>query len=119
MRKAVVTINGRNYPMVMSTRVLITIQDKYGDADEGLKKLLTSNNIKDLFYLLELVLDAGYRYDKLNGYDPIKPPTENELIDLIGVTDYEDVMKSIHNVTAVTPEVEIKEKKTVNTQEGE
>lgn len=119
MRKAKITINNEEYTMVLSTRVLLELQDKYGSADEGLATLLTSGDIRDAFWLLSLVLDAGYRYDKHNGIDAKKPPTLDNMIDVIGITDYAKMTESIRAITKAEPEVEIKSKNTGTSQADE
>lgn len=120
MRTSKAFINGEEYITCFSTRVLMSIEEKYGDADEGLKKILNGKKIADIFWLLSLMIDAGDRYAKMEGIENPGKMSMDELIDIVGVNDYESIFKAV-SATALagnTATVEVKPQKNAKTTQA-
>ena len=47
-----ITLGGKDYNLVMDLNAIADIQDKYGDVDEGLKKILDEGKISDIRFSL-------------------------------------------------------------------
>lgn len=96
MKTGKATIGGKEYTLCLSTRVVKNIQDKYGlDVDSALNKLVSEGNVGDMFWFLSQLLIAGDKYLTLNGIDHDAPPSEDDLLDTVGVDDYETLFTSI------------------------
>lgn len=96
MRTGKVTINGIEYPLCFSTRVLVTLEERgraegkssdevmaeiMGGADGGISVLKS-------MWLLAAMIDAGVRYKRLNGGCEITAPSADDLIDTVDPEDY-------------------------------
>lgn len=113
MRTAHVTINGKEYLTCFSTRVLMALEEHCGDADVGLRRIMEEHKIADIFWLLQQMIDAGYRYAMLEGIENPGTLSLDELIDSVGVDEYEGMFKAIAETTksGSTPRVRIKSEK--------
>lgn len=95
MKTGKVRIGDKDYITCFSTRVLLALEDKYGDSTEAINQIMTNRKITDLFYLLQLMLDAGDRYAKLEGIENAGTLSFDELVDSVGVDDYETMFSAI------------------------
>lgn len=90
MRTASVTLNGREYTLCFSTRVVRSCCERYGGV-EGIGDALggkdTRKVLDETLWLLAAMLDAGARYIRLNGGEPPQPPDQETLYDLCGMDD--------------------------------
>lgn len=103
MRTGKVTIKEKEYLTCFSTRVLIDIEDKYGDSTEGLKGIVERAKVSELFWLLSRLIDAGNRYAEMEGIENPGTLSEAQLIDSVGVDEYDAIFKDVVNtITAGT-----------------
>lgn len=112
MRTGKVNIKGKEYLTCFSTRVLIDIEDRYGDSTEGLKEIMGRAKVSELFWLLACLIDAGNRYAKMEGIENPGSLTEDELIDSVGVDEYETIFKNVADTVAAGGKPNIQTKPT-------
>ena len=112
MRTGKVEINGKEYLLCFSTRVLMALEERGGSSEAELQRIMDEHKVSDLFWLLEKMIDAGDRYAKLEGIENPGTISGDNLIDLVGVDDYETMFQSIVGAVAAgnTPEVKVKTK---------
>lgn len=110
MRTGKITVNGKEYLTCLSTRVLVALEERGGDADKELARIMTERKLSDLFWLLSRLIDAGDRYAELEGLENPGTLTEDQLMDLVGPDDYAkmtgDMVQTIK--AGSTPTVEAK-----------
>lgn len=93
MRTGRIKINDKEYTICMSTRVMMGLEEN-GLSLEGVFADGTKQ-ITNIFTLLHLMMDAGYRWAKMNGEDAEEPPTLDELMDSTAVDQYQDIVAGI------------------------
>ncbi len=86
---------GKTYPLRFSLRVVKACEERYG----SLEKMFSAVQMKaddesgglgvvdDCLWLLSSMLDAGYRYAKLNGDTPEATPDADTLLDALDIPD--------------------------------
>lgn len=99
MKRVEIPIRGTSYPMCFSLRVVKACGDKFGGLD-GLDTALTGGGdaldaLSNCIWLLGQMLDAGYRYDRTNGGEPVQPPDEDALLDTFGLDDLAGLKNSL------------------------
>ena len=104
MKRVTIPIRGKEMPLCFSLRVMKACGDRFGGL-EGLDGALSGNRdaiqaLCNCTWLLAQMLDAGYRYDKENGQDAVKPPDEDALLDTFGMDDLAELRASL--LTAMT-----------------
>lgn len=67
MRTGTVNIHGKEYMICFSTRVIVRIEEKYGDYTKGLESILSGGKASDVFWLLAEMIEAGSRYARMEG----------------------------------------------------
>ena len=102
MRTSKLTIRGKEYTCCFSTRVLLALEDRgrqevpVKSATEMLGAIMDDNgNLRDAFWLLHQMMLAGHRYAKLEGMDAPEPMALEDMLDLIGVEDYQSMFAAI------------------------
>lgn len=110
MRTASIEVNGRTYLTCLSTRVLMALEERGGDADAELRRVLEGGKLADLFWLLAQMIDAGSRYARHEGLDDPGTLTFDQLVDLMGPDDYQRMNAAVaETVKAGTqPTVEVR-----------
>lgn len=98
MRTGKVKINGKLYTICLSTRVLVNLEDQ-GLTLEGVMND-DRHQVRNIFTLLSLMIDAGSRWDKANGIPNAGTLTIDDLMDSTAVDNYGDIMKSLVEVVA-------------------
>lgn len=96
MRTGKVTINGIEYPLCFSTRVLVTLEERGKSegksSDEVMAEIMGGADggvsVMKSFWLLGAMIDAGVRYQRLNGGCDITAPSADDLIDTVDPEDY-------------------------------
>ena len=75
----------------------------------------------DLFWLLAQMIDAGDRYAKLEGLENPGKLTLDEIIDRVGIDDYQTMFGAIATAvkTGNTPSVQVKPEKNAKTTRQE
>lgn len=90
MRTAKIKLNGNEYLMCFSTRVVRVCTERYGDIDkigEVLKDAEPLKALDEALWLLSTMLDGGARYAKLNNIENPTAPTFDELYDICDMSD--------------------------------
>lgn len=110
MRTASIEVNSRTYLTCLSTRVLMALEERGGDADAELRRILEGGRLADLFWLLAQMIDAGSRYARHEGLDDPGTLTFDQLVDLMGPDDYQRMNAAVaETVKAGTrPTVEVR-----------
>ena len=108
MRTSKITVAGTEYITCLSTRVLVALEERGGDADKELARIMQGKKLADLFWLLAQMIDAGDRYAKLEGMDNPGTLSLDELIDRMGPDDYEAMTGALADTVRAgsTPTVE-------------
>lgn len=121
MRIGKIKIGDKEYLGCFSTRVLANVEDYTGMSFEtGLKDILEKKSIKDIIWFVSQLINAGDRYAKMEGIDNPGTLDEDEIYDIVGVDDYEDVFGAVGDIVkaGIKPEIELKPGKNVKaTQE--
>ena len=110
MRTGKITVNGQDYITCLSTRVLVALEERGGDADKELARIMQGRKLGDLFWLLAQMIDAGDRYAKLEGIDNPGTLSLDALMDSMGPDDYEVMTGAMEDTVkaGATPTVEAK-----------
>lgn len=110
MRTGKITVNGQEYITCLSTRVLVALEERGGDADKELARIMQGRKLGDLFWLLAQMIDAGDRYAKLEGIDNPGTLSLDALMDSMGPDDYEVMTGAMADTVkaGTTPTVEAK-----------
>lgn len=95
MKRVLIHIGDRELPMCFSLRVVDACAERFGGLD-GLDTALAGGGdsmqtLRNCVWLLAQMLEAGRRYDALNGADAPLPPADDELLDLFGLDDLSDL----------------------------
>lgn len=91
MKRVLIHIGSAELPMCFSLRVVDACAERFGGLD-GLDAALAGSDdpmkaLRNCVWLLAQMLEAGRRYDALNGAEAPFPPAEDELLDLFGLDD--------------------------------
>lgn len=110
MRTGKITVNGLDYITCLSTRVLVALEERGGDADKELARIMKSAKLSDLFWLLAQMIDAGNRYAKLEGLENPGTLSLDDLMDTMGPDDYDGMTLAMTETVraGTTPTVEAK-----------
>lgn len=117
MKTATVKIRDKEYLLCFSTQVLIELEERSGDAQAELSRILNDMRIKDMFWLLHTMMRAGAKYAELEEKDNPPPLTFEELVGSVGIDEYESMFDAVSSTVAAgtTPDVEVKTPKNVKT----
>lgn len=110
MRTGKIEINGKEYLLCFSTRVVRACSERYGgveNIDKALMQGTEANMMDESFWLLATMMDAGARYAKLNGIETPPPLSYDDLYDLCGVDDLMGMKTKIFETVASGSEREI------------
>lgn len=121
MRTAKAKIHDKEYIICFSTRVLMALEEREGDSSAGLEKIMKTQKVSDVFWLLAQMIDAGDRYAKIEGIDNPGTISYDELVDTLGVDEYQDVFGAITEAVqkGTKPDVQTKSVKNVKTTQAE
>lgn len=100
MKTVEVAIDGRTYPLCLSTRVMIALEDRAREAGRDLSAelqgIMADGSVSGAFWLLAQMLKAGEKAAKMNGDPcPAKPPAYEDLLDVVAVGEYADVFRAL------------------------
>lgn len=108
MREGNVKVLGKMYPACLSTRLMIKIAEKTGKPfAQGINDLLSTDNVEGMFWLLAEMLAAGKKYHDLIGENTPDPPSEDALMDLIGLDDYSPLTDAIYDAAMTTAAADV------------
>lgn len=121
MRTGKITIQEKEYILCFSTRVLMRLEERGGNADAELKRIMEGGKISDLFWLLAQMVDAGDRYARLEGLDNPGTLSLDDMADLIGVDDYPKMLGALTDTMQKgnTPTIQTKAEKNAKTTQEE
>ena len=94
MRTATIKLNGKEYLMCFSTRVVRACTERYGDINkigEALKDAEPLKALDESLWMLSAMMDGGARYAKLNNIENPTAPTLDELYDICDMSDLADL----------------------------
>ena len=117
MRTGTVNIHGKEYMICFSTRVIVQIEEKYGDYTKGLESILSGGKASDVFWLLAEMIEAGSRYARMEGMADAGTLTLDELLDTMGLDDFQSAFAAVTQTTkdGLTPHVEVEPAKNAKT----
>lgn len=120
MRTAKAKIHDKEYIICFSTRVLMALEEREGDSSAGLEKIMKTQKVSDVFWLLAQMIDAGDRYAKIEGIDNPGTISYDELVDTLGVDEYQDVFGAITEAVqkGTKPDVQTKPAKNAKTTQA-
>lgn len=96
MRMGKIKVLGQEYKACLSTRIILHIEEKTGKGFEaGINELLGKGDMAGLFWLMAEMLKAGKTYADLTGEPAPEPPCYDDLIDLVGVDEYQGLVQTI------------------------
>ena len=98
MRTAKYKVNGKDYTICFSLRVVRACAEKFGGMgalDEALTGKSQLEQFNNVIWLLAQMMDAGERFDRLEGRNPDKALTEDELLDAQGMDDLSSLKETI------------------------
>ncbi len=110
MRTGKIEINGKEYLLCFSTRVMRDCSERYGGIENMNKALLEGTGAQmmdESIWLLAVMMDAGARYAKLNSIETPPPLSYDDLYDLCGVDDLLGMKTKIFETVANGNEREI------------
>lgn len=108
MREGKVKLFGKEYPACLSTRLMVKISEKTGKPfAQGINDLLSTDNIEGMFWLLAGMLEAGKKYHDLIGESTPEPPSEDTLMDMIGMDDYSVLAEAIYDAAMTTAAADV------------
>ncbi|MFR2334515.1 MAG: hypothetical protein ACLS63_16795 [Flavonifractor plautii] len=90
MRTAKLTVNGKEYLLCFSVRVLRAVSERYGDVThipEALDQEDTVRAMDEAFWILSAMMEAGSRYAAHEGMENPAPLTVDQLYDLCDISD--------------------------------
>ncbi len=126
MRKVTIPLQGVEYSLCFSLRVVQACGEHFGGLDNMDSALSGGDGdpvkaIGDCVWLLSRMLDAGFRYERENGAEPLQPPTEDALLDRFGLDDLADLQMSLMEAMTAGKErtVEVEEPKNAETTREE
>lgn len=97
MRCKTVTLAGIEYPLRFSLRAVKACGEKYGSLEKMFEAIQgrgggTLEVVDDCLWLLGVMLDAGYRYNRANGLEALEPPDAELLLDVLDLAEMQGAM---------------------------
>lgn len=117
MRTSKLTINGKEYLLCMSNRVLVDLEAK----GKSLENFLTDDGktITNICWLVRRMSEAGRAYAALAGLGEYQAITEDEILDSSGSDDYDAYMKAIIEAASGERKVDAEPPKNAEVTHGE
>ena len=106
MRMGEVTIGGRAWPLCLSTRVMVALEER-GRAegkgvDDALRGIMADSSVSGAFWLLAQMMDAAARVCRREGHPlDADPPTYDELLDTVGVDEYGSMFSALTSAVQI------------------
>ena len=98
MRTAKIEIEGREYLLCFSARVVRAVTERYGGVeciDTALNGSEPVRALDEAVWLLATMMDGGARYAKLNEIDNPPALTADELLDMLDISDFSRLKNKI------------------------
>lgn len=92
MKCRTVELCGRQYPLRFSLRVVRDCTERYGSIENIFDAMIQEGQnggqiVDEILWLLGAMLDAGYRYARLNEESTPEPPDADTLLDVLDIQD--------------------------------
>lgn len=112
MRTATVSILGAEHLLCLSTRAKLDIEERFETIESAFDRLEANDNravLETTFAMLAIMMRAGERYAQKTGMTTAPPLTEDDLMDLVGVSDLPDLVAALRAaiINGVKREVEV------------
>ena len=93
MRTSKLSINGKDYILCMSNRVLVDLESR----GKNLQSFLTEEDktVTNICWLLRRMSEAGSAYARMAGLGEYPCISEDEILDSSGSDDYQEYMRAI------------------------
>lgn len=112
MRTAKIELDGKEYLLCFSARVIRACAERYGDVS-GLGDALDNEDrlkaMDEAMWILSKMIDGGARYAALNGIENPNPLSVDELYDTSDISDFSriklKIMEAVTNGKRKTVEV--------------
>lgn len=96
MRSKTIALAGAEYPLRFSLRAVKACTEKYGSL-EGMFEAIqgkqgTLDVVDECLWLLDVMLDAGYRYNRANGLEAKEPPNREALLDMLDLAEMQGAL---------------------------
>lgn len=104
MRTAKITLAGHERTLAFSARVITAATDEYGSLQgffDALQSKDQGESFRAVIWALSRMMDAGARYDRLQGLEPPPPMDVDELLDLCDFQELSGISsKILETITA-------------------
>lgn len=110
MRTGKIEINGKEYLLCFSARVVRSCAKRYGrieNIDNALNSGTEADQMDECFWLLAEMMDAGNRYAKEEGIENPKPLDFDTLYDVCGMDDIFNMKEHIFQTVSSGNEREV------------
>lgn len=110
MRTGKIEINGKEYLLCFSARVVRDCVERYGNTESVFQALSEGTEIEQMdesFWMLAKMIDAGARYARLEGIENPQPLDQDALYDIFGVDDLLEMRTKIMGTVVGGSEREI------------
>lgn len=123
MRTAKLTLNGVEHLLCFSVRTVRAVSDRYGGLDkmnEAFSGGDTAKLLDESLWMLAAMMDAGDRYAKLNGLDNPPPVSYEDMYDLVGMDDLENLKGKVFETISIgrSTTVEVEPPKNAGAAQG-
>ena len=112
MRTATVDILGEAHLLCLSTRAKLDIDERFGGLEQAFDQLAAQDDksiLSTTFALLAIMMRAGAIYAERTGEPCAKPLTEDDLFDLVGISELPNLVAALRAaiINGVRREVEV------------
>lgn len=114
MRTATITLAGEERILCFSTRVQLAVNSKFGSLEALFDQMRDQNAPEKAFnvslWMLEQLMDAGYRYARHEGMEVADPLTADEILDLCSPVEILEMPSKVQEtlMEGTRREVEVK-----------
>jgi len=98
VRTGKIEINGKEYLLCFSARVVRDCVERYGNIEsifQALSKGTETERMGESFWILAKMIDAGARYARLEGIENPQPLDQDTLYDVFGADDLMEIRTKI------------------------
>ena len=108
MKLGHVNFGGKEYPIVLTMRVLQKVQNRTGQTIvQELGRIQDNFDVDAFMGLFKDMLEAGAAYCDKNGIPHEETPALDDLYDLIGLDEFPSLFGEVSNVAQGKPEIEV------------
>lgn len=103
MRSAKLTLDGVEHLLCFSARTVRAVTERYGGIENMNDAFSSDDTVKALdesLWMLSAMMDAGDRYAKLNGIENPPPVSYEDMYDICGMDDLENLKGKVFETIA-------------------